>query len=177
MIEVLAIILIVIGINVARLVGRRASKSREPERRREEVPPQGAPEPGTAASAPRKGTAATEVDRFFEELARQSGATVPPRAPAPPQPRPPVAAPHAPAPHRPAPAARAPAPARPPHAPTAPPQPVMPLMAEAVMASVEPEPITELPAITHLTPLGQAVVLREILGPCRWFRPYRVRGW
>jgi len=50
-------------------------------------------------------------------------------------------------------------------------------MAEAMALSIEVEPVAGLPAMAHLTPLAQAVVLREILGPCRWYRPYRVRGW
>ena len=50
-------------------------------------------------------------------------------------------------------------------------------MVEAMALSVEPEPVAGLPAMANLSPLAQAIVLREILGPCRWYRPYRVRGW
>ena len=179
------VILIVIAVNVIRLVVNR-SKQQEEERRRAEAKPKSAPERGTASSAPEKGTAAsapakrtaaTEVDRFLEELARQSGAPVPPRPPAPARPRPPVTA-------APPPKAGAPAPAASPHAPVAvhhaPPARPQPVGAAAMIASmalsVEPEPAAGLPAMTHLSPLAQAVVLREVLGPCRAFRPHRNRA-
>ncbi len=157
----------------------------EEERRQAGAQPRSEPEPRAAASEPAKETAATEVDRFLEELARQSGAPIPPRPPAPPRPRPPVTvAPPVPHPKAPAPAPRAAAPGPKPHAPvaahhmpTSQPQSAKATRLEPVVATLEPEPVTGLPAMDHLSPLAQAIVLREILGPCRWYRPYRVRGW
>jgi hypothetical protein len=154
------VILVVIAINVVKLAMRH-SKQQEEERRREAEKPKSAPESGAAASAPEKGTAAREVERFFEGLARQSGVPVPPRRPAP---------------RAPAPAARPHAPVAAHHAPAARPQSVR---AAAIVPptalSIEPEPVVELPVMDHLSPLAQAVVLREILGPCRAFRPHRPR--
>ena len=167
------IVLIVIVVNFIKVAIRR-SKQQQEERRRLAEPPKSAPETGTAPSAPPKETAATEVDRFLEELARQSGAPVPPRRPAPPRPRPPVAAPQSPAP---ASEARLHAPAAAGHAPAAQPQSAAEAMAAAMALAVEAEPVARLPAMSHLSPFARAIVLREILGPCRWFRPYRVRGW
>jgi hypothetical protein len=185
------IILAVIVINVIKLAMRR-SKDQEEDRRRAAAKPKSAPETGTAArtvetatgaSVSGKGTAAREVDRFFEELARQSGAPVPPRRPAP-APKPPVTA--APPPRAAAPAAHVPTAAAKPHthvpvhhAPSARPQSAEAAMLIPMALSVEPEPDADLPAMTHLSPLAQAMVLREILGPCRAFRPHRnrARGW
>jgi hypothetical protein len=173
------VILAVIAINVVKLAMRR-SKEQEEERRRAAATPRSAPESRAAASAPeKKGTAAREVDRFFEGLARQSGVPVPPRRPAPPLPKPPVAA--APRPHTPvaahhAPAARPHTPVAAHHAPAARPHPVgAAAMVPSAALSVEPEPVVELPAMDHLSPLAQAIVLRDILGPCRAFRPHRPR--
>jgi hypothetical protein len=167
-------------------VGKGYFKERaEEERRQAPAQPKRAPETGTAASAPpketaasapAKETAATEVDRFLEELARQSGTPVPPRPPAPPRPRPPVTAPPPKAP-APSPEARLRAPVAAHRAPTAAPQSAGATMAEAMALPAESEPVAALPAMTHLSPLAQAIVLREILGPCRWFRPYRILKW
>jgi hypothetical protein len=151
----------------------------EEERRQAAGPPKRAPETASAAGEPAKQTAATEVDRFLEELARQSGAPVPPRPTAPPRPRPPVTV--APPPKAPAPAPRASAPAAKMHSPlavhhmpTSRPESARAAMAD-VIVTVEPEPVTGLPAMDHLSPLAQAIALREILGPCRAFRPHRPR--
>jgi hypothetical protein len=189
------IIVVVIGINVIKLVMRRSKEqqearrqaSAEPKRAPETATAASAPSTGTAAPAPAKGTAATEVDRFLEELARQSGVPVPPRPPTPRPPvqqRPPVqppppAPPRPPAPSRPRPpgAAPSPVPVAFHHAPTTRPVSTDATMAEAMALPVESESAAGLPAMSHLSPLAQAVVLREILGPCRWFRPYRIRGW
>jgi hypothetical protein len=165
-------------INVIKLAMRNA-KEQEEARRRAAAKPKSAPETGAAASAPGRGTAATEVDRVLEELARQSGAPVPSHQPAPPRPRPHVtAAPSAP--RAPAPAARTHAPVAAHLTPAARPQPVKAAaMVPPAALSIEPEPVVQLPAMDHLSPSAQAIVLREILGPCRAFRPHRARprGW
>jgi hypothetical protein len=171
----LLVFLVIAVFYVIKVVANRSKEQKEEERRQAAAKPKSAPEPGAAASAPGKGTAATEVDRFLEELARQSGVPVPPRQPAP-LPKPPVIVAPPPKPKAPAPAARAPAPAEKPHAPVAVrhapatrPQPT------EVVAIVEPEPVVELPAMEHLSPLAQAIVLREVLGPCRALKPWRNR--
>ena len=177
------IVFLVVIVIYAIKLGKGFFKERAEEQRRQAAGPvKSAPETRTAMSEPRKETAATEVDRFLEELARQSGAPVPPRPPAPPRPRPPVtAAPRpktpAPAPHAPATVSRPHVPAVVHHMPAPQPESAEATMAEAMALSIEVEPVAGLPAMAHLTPLAQAVVLREILGPCRWYRPYRVRGW
>jgi cytoskeletal protein RodZ len=178
----LIIFVIVIVFYAVKMLARR-SKEQAEERARTSPKPKSAPETGSpvspperaaAASAPEKKTAASEVDRFLEQLARQSGVPVPQRPPAPPRPKPPVVTPP-PAPRAPAPVARPHAPVAVHRAQTPQPQPAEMTMVEAMALPVETEPVAGLPDLSHFSPLAQAIVLREILGPCRALRPHRSR--
>ena len=189
------IIGIVVVTNIVKFVRAAMKEAKQPQRTRPQRP---------AAQQPtreRKGPV-DEVQQFLQEIARQSGATVPSR-PRPAQPRrqPPQRRPEPVPPpeetvrrvsdtpwedpakrHRPA--------AKPPRkkAPTpvaAAPQPKWKPTEARSLAQREEEPVSlaeenageRLDRLLPKDSLKRAVALREILGPCRNARPFRMREW